>query len=669
MRNPFQSKMPDRQTRSTRRPAPRSAAPLLLHAGSHVIRSRPDGTVEPAARDGYFVDDTRLISRLAWRLGGEPFRMRSRSGNAIDRATLVLEAGGARALVRRRLAPDGVSERIRIEAGLQPVAATLALELEADFADIFEVRGLTPTRERRPDAAWAAPRRELRWRYAHGAFRREIGVLVESADSPPRRTPGGLAFEIDIGAGDHWEAQIRLVPGPLDLRPTTTPVPPVRHTRLPEPGPSIEAGDRRAWSRAIADLASLELPDHRPARAAVSIAAGIPWYAALFGRDALIASLLALPVRPDLARGTLIRLAELQATGFDREREMEPGKIPHELRRGELATLGLIPFRPYYGSHDATPLFLVLLGATWEATRDSALVRALWPHALAALTWIDRHGDRDGDGLQEYAPSSPGGFPHQGWRDSADGTVGAGGSPVPHPIALAEHQGYVYDAKLRIADVAAACMGDQALAARLRDDAAGLRARLDERFWWPEERTYALGLDGDGQQIRSVTSAGGHLLWSGIVPPERAPLIARRLAAPDLDSGWGLRTLSRRHPAYDPHSYHRGSVWPHDTAIAVAGLRRYGLHASAATLARELLDAAARFPHARLPEVFAGIDRRGRARPVPLPASVSQVPPAWAAGARAGDQDAAIDAGLLTEASGPQAWAAAAVIAALASPI
>lgn len=639
----------------------RGAIPVVLHRGSWIVRSRSDGTILGPERDGIFVDDTRLVSGLDWRLGGTSLRPTRRRRGGNDSATFVLANGDATLEVARSIDAAGFVERVTVVAHGDRLATDLDLVLGTDFADVFEVRGLAPHRSRTVTLAWEPDPPALLATYRNAAFARGVAIVVEASDAPVARTASGLHFNVTLDAGRSWSARLRI--RPIIDRPwadglTDAPVW-GRSQRSPPP----ERATARVWKRATVDLESLELQDEDPRRASVVPAAGIPWYAALFGRDALICAIQAISARPDLARGTLVRLAALQATGDDPAREMEPGKIPHELRRGELAELGLIPFAPYYGSHDATPLFLVALSETWRATGDDRLVRDLWPNALCALSWIERDGDRDGDGFQEYAPRAPGGFPHQGWRDSTDAIVDAVGEPAVHPIALAEHQGYAYDARLRLAELAERVGDDAALAARLRAVADRLQRRFDDRFWWPVEGTYALGLDGNKSQIRSATSCGGHLLWSGIVPPERAPLVAARLMAGDLFTGWGLRTLSDRHPAYDPFSYHRGSVWPHDSAIAVAGLRRYGLHAAAERLTDAVLDAAERFPLARLPEVFSGLPRVGRARPVPLRPTVLAQPAAWRSSL---DQMGGEVAELLTDANGPQAWAASAVVALIA---
>ena len=360
-------------------------------------------------------------------------------------------------------------------------------------------------------------------------------------------------------------------------------------------------------------------------------AAGLPWFMTLFGRDTLITSLQTLWVGAGLARGALHLLGALQGTQVDDFRDEEPGKILHEVRSGELTLLGEKPHSPYYGTADATPLWLILLSEYWRFTGDDAFVRARWHNVLAALAWIDRYGDRDGDGYVEYATRSSQGLGNQCWKDSWDGVQFADGTIPYLPIATAEIQGYVYDAKLRIAELARRlALGDE-LAQRLEREAASLRARFNQDFW-SEERGgfYVVGLDGDKRPIDSLTSNIGHLLWSGIVPDERARVVADHLLSDRLFSGWGVRTLSRDDRGYNPIGYHVGTIWPHDNSILALGLARTGFRDEANRIALAQLEAASFTGH-RLPEAFAGFDRSISRFPVPYPTACS--PQAWATGA------------------------------------
>jgi glycogen debranching enzyme len=332
---------------------------------------------------------------------------------------------------------------------------------------------------------------------------------------------------------------------------------------------------------------------------------------------------------PEFAVGALRRLARLQATEDDPERDMEPGKIPHEVRHGELAKLGILPFTPYYGTHDATSLFVIVLSHLFHWLGDVDVLRRYLPNVEAAMAWIDRWGDRDDDGLQEYKTRSSHGYYNQAWKDAGDAIQHADGTLAPLPLAVCELQGYAYDAKVRLADIYDR-LDRPRDARRLRSQAARLFDQVNEQLWWEEEGTYYLGLDGSKKPIKSVASNAGHLLFSGIVPPERAGRVVARLMADDLWSGWGIRTLSSEHPGYNPFSYHTGTVWPHDNAIVAAGFHRYGFHAEAARIARATFDAAERFQANRLPELFAGLVREESTFPVQYLGA--NVPQAWAAG-------------------------------------
>ncbi|MEJ7749382.1 MAG: amylo-alpha-1,6-glucosidase, partial [Candidatus Limnocylindrales bacterium] len=360
------------------------------------------------------------------------------------------------------------------------------------------------------------------------------------------------------------------------------------------------------------------------------VAAGVPWFTTLFGRDSLISAFQALAFRPQLAIETLSVLAAYQATAIDDWRDAEPGKILHELRTGEMAAAGELPHTPYYGSVDSTPLWLILLGATFDWTGDVALVDRLWPNALAALDWIDRYGDRDGDGFIEYQRRSAKGLVNQGWKDSSDAIRDRTGRECVAPIALAEVQAYVFDAKVRLARLAH-LRGEVDLADRLERDAEALRVRFEEAFWVEDQRYYAMALDGEKQLADAIGSNAGQCLWAGIVAPARAAAVADRLLGPAMFSGWGVRTYAADQPGYNPIGYHTGTVWPHDTSLIAAGLKRYGFHEASNRLVGQVFEAAQRFPDYRLPELFCGFDQSDATDPVPYPVACS--PQAWAAGA------------------------------------
>jgi glycogen debranching enzyme len=349
------------------------------------------------------------------------------------------------------------------------------------------------------------------------------------------------------------------------------------------------------------------------------------------GRDSLIAGYQTLPFVPELCRTTLRALADLQSDRFDDVHDAEPGKIMHELRHGELVYFGERPQTPYYGTCDATPLFLVVLDEYERWTGDTDTVGHLEPAARAALTWIERYGDLDGDGYLEYRTRNPRhGLTNQCWKDSPNSVLYPDGSPAPLPRATCELQGYAYDARIRAARLARLVWNDPSLADRLERDAAALRDAFNRDFWLAEQGAYALALDGDKRLVPTISSNMGHLLWSGIVPPERVDALTGHLLGDEMFSGWGIRTVAAGQAAYNPIGYHVGAVWPHDNAIIAAGLRRYGRRGAAGRIAGGILDAAPTFGF-RLPEAFAG-EHRARIG-VPLPYPRANYPQAWASAA------------------------------------
>jgi glycogen debranching enzyme len=645
---------------------------LVLKHDRLFLLSDPFGDVRPDERGlGLYAGDTRVLSRYELRIDDQrPVVLRTGGGagyrNAIqmtnpDLARNPLEKGDASTvlmrqslgIVRDRSISDGLDERVRIHNyTMHPERCLVTLALDADFADIFEVRGVVRAKRGKREPA-DVDGHEVSFEY-HGLDHRlrrthvrvsEPGGTVDHAGAEAaNRTGVTLGFDWTIPPGGDRTLVIRVttevVEKHADGRRRRPDEPPAGlPTDDPEAGhrawhatstsiSSSHAAAERAFRRSMSDLRLLVDPGPLPGERYV--AAGIPWYDTLFGRDSIITSLQLLPVRPQVARDTLAVLARLQATAVDDWRDAEPGKILHELRTGELALANEIPHTPYYGSVDSTPLFLVLLSEYERWTADMELVERLWPAAVAALGWVDHFGDPDGDGFVEYHRRSGRGLHNQGWKDSADAIRFADGRLAEGPIALVEVQGYVYQGRKGMARLARR-RGDEALATRLEAEAEQLRARFEERFWLEDIGTYGLALDGEKRIVDSVTSNAGHVLWSGLASPDRAARVASSLLGPDMFSGWGIRTLSAGMAGYNPISYHIGSVWPHDNAICAAGLWHYGFHEQASRVAGALLEATQYFRDARLPELFCGFDRVSSPYPVPYPVACS--PQAWASGA------------------------------------
>jgi glycogen debranching enzyme len=622
---------------------------LLIHNGETFWLSDPNGQVDLHSQKGLIFRDTRLLSTWSLFANGEAWELLN--GGAIEHfaARIYLanraipsEDGDipARSLSLRlgRAIDGGVHEDIDItNHGSAPVRFNLELSLRADFADLFEVKSTRLVRRGKITATWDDQRQRLVTQYVNADFRRAITVEAR-ADSRAANANGRLSFEVALAPGAVWHACLlysldddgeSLAPPPecIGESPLSSAADALRSwrariTKVETPNAEVA----RTIAQALDDLAALRLP----VDGHTVVAAGLPWFLALFGRDSIIAALQSLPATPEFARGALAVLGARQATALDPARDAEPGKILHELRRGELAHFRLIPHTPYYGTADATALWLILLHRTWQWTAERALLEQHLPTAERCLAWLDDYGDRDGDGFQEYGARGPAGYENMGWKDAADAVLHADGTLAEGPKALCELQAYAYAAWAGMAEIYTA-LGRAGDAAHMREKAAAMAARFNAAFWMEEEGTYAFGLDGHKRPIRSIVSNAGHCLWAGIVPPERAPRVVARLMAPDMFSGWGIRTLSTAHPAYNPFSYHNGSVWPHDNGFAATGMRRYGCHAEAARLAAGLWDAASFFALHQVPELFAGLPRGETGFPVQCLGA--NVPQAWAAGA------------------------------------
>jgi glycogen debranching enzyme len=624
---------------------------LAVKEGDVFLYSDREGNLDHGGMYGLglYARDTRFLSHFRMTVGGrDPVLLSSSAERGymghVDLTNPDLYEGDRVAVpqqtlnIRRIRVIDGrLFERVRVKNyNPFPVAVDVGFTFGSDFADIFEVRGmLTPEHPRIEPPLLEADRVVLAM-VGRDGVRRETRISFGSK-------PDELRAE-----GDLVHATFRLSLGPYKTKLLSLTVDPVTGEERP---PEVEFDIavhrlRRSYEEWERDCTRLvtdnelfnELLDRslRDLRALATrtdggeiIEAGIPWYATVFGRDSLITSHQLLSINPRPARETLRFLARHQGTKVDDWRDEQPGKILHEVRRGELAGAGIVPHTPYYGSVDATPWFLIVFAQHLRWTGDLAFAEELLPAAEAALDWLDTYGDLDGDGFVEYLCRSPGGIRNQGWKDSNDAVVHADGRLAEPPIALAEVQGYVYLAKERMADVYEA-LGRWERARELHAQAEELRRRFNEAFWMEDERYFAMALDAEKRQVRTVTSNPGHGLYCGIVDEDKAVALAKRLLAPDMFSGWGVRTMSKSAVAYNPMSYHNGSVWPHDNALIAAGLKRYGFVRATNRVATALFDAAITADYMRLPELFCGFTRRTPNRPVSYPIACS--PQAWAAG-------------------------------------
>jgi glycogen debranching enzyme len=650
---------------------------IAILEGRTFMYSDARGDVPAGSVGGLLHDDTRFVSRWELTVDAQPLSLLKSGVVDYYSAAFFLtnqDLPGIRAntlTVRRfRFVGDGLFEQIGVfNAGTEPVEFELRLAVGSDYADLFEVKSRVRDRSAYLETRVSPEEETLVFTYGVPGFEAETklhilrsGVLgsesvretlggelnaetmreLPLAMVPVNIEDGALVWQLELRAREFWTVELA-----VSMRVNERVLQPL-HSSFGEEQERME-GSLTAWldqapvfesdsallksvfDKSLVDLAALRIAGEFDGEGFVLPAAGLPWFMTLFGRDTLITSLQTVWVGPELTRGALQLLGALQGREEDDFKDEEPGKILHEVRQGELTVLGEKPHSPYYGTADATPLYLILMSEYWRISADDAFVRERWDNVRVALDWIDRYGDRDGDGYVEYHTRSEQGLGNQCWKDSWDGLQFSDGRIPYLPIATAEIQGYVFDAKLRVAELAEKVAADKSMAERLRADAEALHAHFNDDFWSDERGGYyVVGLDGDKAPIDSMTSNMGHLLWSGIVPDERASIVRDQLMSDDMFSGWGVRTLSRTDTGYNPLGYHVGTIWPHDNSIVALGLARYGFRDSANRIALAQLDAAS-FSDFRLPEAFAGLDRRLGRFPVPYPTACS--PQAWATGA------------------------------------
>lgn len=612
-----------------------------------VLDSHGDMGATEGGSDGLFHCDTRFLSRLELRLNGMPpllLGSNVRDDNSVYSADLtnpdIMQDGqivlqkDTLHIVRTTFLWRAIAyQRIAVRNhGDHPIRFDLSLQFDGDFADLFEVRGLGRPQRGIVQCKLGGPQEVLlRYKGLDWKVRRTTMLF----DPAPTRLEQGIAMHrLELAPKQHVSIFVVVECNrDEDTRPQPFFAAMIAARR------ELRAATRRAATvrtsndifnevlcRSMADLYMLitDTPEGPYPYA------GIPWYSTTFGRDGLITALQMLWFDPDVARGVLRRLAVYQAKTFDEVADAQPGKILHEMRGGEMASLHEVPFGLYYGSVDSTPLFVLLAGLYVERTGDVETLAALWPSVERALGWIDGPGDLDGDGFVEYQRANDKGLVNQGWKDSFDAVFHADGRLAEGPIALAEVQGYVYAAK-RLAARCARLLGHEERAGKLDTQARALAARFEEAFWCPEIGTYALALDGKKQPCRVRTSNAGQLLFTGIVRSDRAPEVAAGLLSPRFSSGWGIRTVASTEARFNPMSYHNGSVWPHDNALIALGFARYGLSQAVDGVFTALFEAAGYMDLRRLPELYCGFQRRRRQGPTLYP--VACAPQAWASGA------------------------------------
>jgi glycogen debranching enzyme len=617
---------------------------LIIVDGGTFLFTERNGDVEADRPEGFFHEDVRHLSRWCLTLDGKPLQPLTCRVVDYFSTRIVAAAEGERepavSVTRDRFVSEGFHEDLVVtNHGAEERRVRLELAFGSDFADVLEAQRQGTVRHGRYRAE-VGTRAVTLWQERRGHRR---GTVIRFRKQGTLRRDR-VVFELRLRPRESWKTCVDVIPvvGGRRHPPLLAcgsfgehaPKMPLSLDEWLASAPALEAEWdplQHIYRQSLVDLAALRIrPAEEHLRWAMP-AGGLPWFMTVFGRDSMIAAYEALPFQAELAQATLQALAELQATEWDDFADAQPGKILHELRRGTLAALGEVP-RVYYGTHDATPLFLILLDEYERWSGDRAFVRELEPNARAALAWIEGPADLDGDGYLEYVKrsSAPSALDNHCWKDSDDSIRFADGRGAYPPIAVCEVQGYAYDARLRLARLAREVYRDGELAGRLERDAAELKQRFNRDFWMARRGSYALALDRDKRQVDAVTSNAGHLLWSGIVDERRAERVVRRLLRPDLFNGWGIRCLSERNAAYNPLEYHHGTVWPHDTAIVAEGMRRYGFRDEAGELCEALLRAADAFGN-QLPEVFAGFPRDETNAPVEYPEALK--PQAWAAGA------------------------------------
>src|SRR5579859_7909735 len=629
---------------------PRKVNNLTLIDGKTFLSTTISGDITPpgAPDVGFFHDDTRFLSSLELKVGGHRTVVLSSSTEKTFASKIELTTGSLAQInsfdlpentiyMRRQqlLASDVLYDSIVFSNFNQSeVELQVEIAIAADFVDVFQVRGCA----RHKCGQYYRPlfRGDSLIFFYRGLDNVTRETLVRF-QTPPDQVDNNVArWNLKVPAVGFRELlnTVSCRVGGRTFRGGEKPVVQGFRERREEfrrweqESTTFESSNEifdEAMRTCIADFHALQIPDGDQH----VVAAGIPWFATMFGRDSLIAAFQSLLLNPRLACETLRVLARYQGKEFNDWRDEEPGKIPHEYRTGEMTRAGEMPFGPYYGSIDATPLFLILLSETFNWTGDEKLVQDLLPAALAALDWIEKYGDLDHDGFIEYKRRSEKGLTNQGWKDSWDANMHRDGSVANPPIALVEVQGYCYEAQYRMAQLLRV-FGDAEYADKLRRSSTELARRIEKSFWLPEQGFYAMGLDNQKTPLEVISSNTGHLLFTRAIARDRARLVVERFMREDMQSGWGWRTLARSERVFNPLSYHRGSVWPHDNSLIAHGMALYVFRDEVKDIFTSLYQAALNFRDYRLPELFCGVQRHEYDEPVHYPVSCS--PQAWASG-------------------------------------
>lgn len=646
---------------------------ITISQGRTFMVTTKAGEILPNSDEGVYAVDTRFVSFYRLYINRVPLEVINSSQLTFYAAryhltnpTINTEGGIVDAqtlsITINRLVNEGIHEEFEVvNYSGKKVIFLLELSLRSDFADIFEVKTRTIVERGQTETVWYKEPRKLRTAYDNQDFHRAVDYQITHIPSHTAHgyANGRIFFQIELEQNESWHMCAELIlehgqqvkkpkPGscsfeqpnasssasPSSLNAESQGNLDERQARWLDRCTKLVTADdnlSRMYNQALLDMGALRIYDMDVSDEAWVPAAGVPWFVTLFGRDSLTVSYQNMLVSPDFARGALRRLAQYQAKHRDDWLDAQPGKILHELRSGELAHFHKIPFYPFYATADATILYLIILSETYRWTGDVNLLKEYREVAENCLKWIDQYGDLDGDGFQEYKCFSSYFYENTSWKDAADSVVYADGSQVKQPKGLCELQGYVYDAKTRMAE-AFHVLGDEERAKALQQQAEALKKKFNEVFWMEDEGCFAYGLDPHKKQITTIASNAGQCLWSGIADQEKAERTVKRLLQEDMWSGWGIRTLSSKNPAYNPLAYQRGSIWPQDNSIIAAGFKRYGLVKEANQVIRAMFDAIERFDANRPPEVFAGLKRKGETDfPVLYPGGAN-IPQAWATG-------------------------------------